>query len=394
MKHEIPRRAILGGMLAAVPAAALSKRGIAAAADSGSSRGSGGKIVGIMQEALDSKLFAGAVLAVSRRGETVLERAFGLANIELNVPVSAKTVFRVGSITKQFTAAAILLLRDRGLLSLDDTLSKFLPDFPRSNEVTLRQLLTHTSGVHNYVIGTVVAGGTNQDLSISRSTEEMVRYIAAQPRLYDFDPGTSCAYSNSGYYLLHAIIEKVSSTSLQAFLDRSFFRPLGLSETSLDDLLTIIPNRASGYDAAPDTPYGFTNATFIDPSAAGGAGALLSTAGDLLKWHEALFGGKCLSARSLKEMLEPARMKNGRLTGETREPWPPLGAFEFGLGQQLYSIGGATLVGHGGTISGFNAQLIRIVEKETSIAVLTNTWGAHTWGGADRVIKPIVDALL
>ena len=159
---------------------------------------------------LNSGHVAGVAVAVLRDGKLVFAKGYGRANLELAAPVSTKTVFRIGSLTKQFTAAGVLLLAEQGKLKIDDKLSLYLPNFPRANEVTLRDLLDHTSGIHNFTEGPVI-----DKISTSGATvKELVADIAGQSPLYDFDPGTGWWYSNSNYALLGAVIEKVSGEEL------------------------------------------------------------------------------------------------------------------------------------------------------------------------------------
>src|SRR5690242_3159877 len=186
---------------------------------------------------------AGAAVAVLRNGQLILAKGYGRSNLELATPVNARTVFRIGSLTKQFTAAGVLLLAEQGKLKIDDRLSLYLPDFPRANEVTLRDLLNHTSGIHNFTDGPVI-----DKISANGATvQELVTDIASQSPLYDFEPGTGWWYSNSNYALLGAVIEKVSGESWGAFMKAEIFDRLGMADTAADDAFDIVPGRASGY---------------------------------------------------------------------------------------------------------------------------------------------------
>ena len=199
---------------------------------------------------------AGAALAVLEDGSLVFAKGYGRANLELSAPVITKTVFRIGSLTKQFTAAAVLLLAEQGKLKVDDKLSLYLPNFPRANEVTLRDLLDHTSGIHNFTEGPII-----DKISTSGATkQELIADIAGQLPLYDFDPGSGWWYSNSNYALLGAVIEKVSGKSWAAFLKAEIFDRLGMLDTVADDARDVVPGRAAGYTLIDGSPGKFRNA--------------------------------------------------------------------------------------------------------------------------------------
>ncbi|MEO5622327.1 MAG: serine hydrolase domain-containing protein, partial [Dokdonella sp.] len=233
-----------------VACVALNASTPALAVTSGLSRAVEAKIDAAAKEEVRSGHVAGAAVAVLRNGRLVFARGYGRANIELGNPVTARTVFRIGSLTKQFTAAGILLLAEQGKLKVDDKLSLYLPDFPRANEVTLRDLLNHTSGIHNFTEGPVI-----DKISTSGATvQELVADIAGQSPLYDFEPGTGWWYSNSNYALLGAVIEKVSGKSWSAFMKAEVFDKLGMAQTAADDARDVVPGRASGYSLADGAP--------------------------------------------------------------------------------------------------------------------------------------------
>lgn len=326
----------------------------------------------VAQDAIQKHLAAGLVIGVAQRGKPLLIKPYGLADIENNVPMRADSVLRIGSVTKQFTAAIVLLLAEDGKLSVDDRLSKFFPDFPRADEVTLRQLLTHTSGVSNFTRTMFTKGEGRPD----RTTKEMIDYIAGLKPPYDFDPGTGWNYSNSGYMLLGAIIEQVTGKPFGTVLKERITDPLGLKDTKIDDLSEIVPHRAHGYARiTKDTP-GFANADFLSMSVAAAAGAMRSTAQDMLAWNAALFGGKLLKPDSLKAMTTPAHLKDGRLTslGRTSQDGPP--PSEYGFGLMMSRAGEPSTIGHGGSIPGFNSMLENLPDDGVSYVVLSNTDGA------------------
>jgi D-alanyl-D-alanine carboxypeptidase len=323
---------------------------------------------------------AGAAVAVLRDGQLVFSRGYGRANLELAAPVTEKTVFRIGSLTKQFTAAGVLLLAEQGKLKIDDKLSLYLPNFPRADEVTLRDLLNHTSGIHNFTAGPAIG-------KISRTgatVQQLVANIAGQSPLYDFDPGKGWWYSNSNYALLGAVIEKASGESWATFMKTEIFDKLGMAETAADDARDVVRGRAAGYSLIGGTPGKFRNADFTDMSVPYAAGALRSTADDMARWTAALFGGKLLKPDSLKEMLAPGRLRNGA-ENQTVIAWPggnasspPAGFVPgfYAFGLDHHSEDGRFVIGHDGSIAGFDAVMQTYVDKNMTIIVLTNTNGA------------------
>lgn len=323
---------------------------------------------------------AGAAVAVLRHGQMVFARGYGLANVELGAPVDVKTVFRIGSLTKQFTAAGVLLLAEQGKLNIDDKLSLYLPNFPRANEVTLRDLLDHTSGIHSFTEGPVI-----DKISASGATvKELVADIAGQSPLYDFEPGTAWWYSNSNYALLGAVIEKVSGKTWAAFMKVEIFDKLGMADTAADDARDVVAGRASGYGLIGGVAGNFRNADFTDMSVPYAAGALRSTVQDMARWNAALFGGKFLKPESLKEMLAPGRLRNGA-NNQTAIAWPggkasspPAGFVPgfYAFGLDHHSENGRRVIGHDGSIAGFDAVMQIYVDDDLTIIVLTNTNGA------------------
>jgi CubicO group peptidase (beta-lactamase class C family) len=319
-------------------------------------------------------------VAVLRDGKLVFAKGYGLASLELGTPVNRKTVFRIGSLTKQFTAAGVLLLAEQGKLKVDDRLSLYLPSFPRANEVTLRDLLDHTSGIHNFTEGPVI----DRISTTGATVEELVGDIAGQSPLYDFEPGTGWWYSNSNYALLGAVIEKVTGKSWGAFMKAEIFDKLGMANTAADDARDVVAGRASGYTLIDGAPGKFRNADFTDMSVPYAAGALRSTADDMARWNEALFGGRLLKPESLKQMLAPGRLRNGAET-QTAIAWPGGKAFAppagyvpgpYSFGLDHHSENGRRIIGHDGSIAGFDSVMQTYVDNGVTIIVLTNTNGA------------------
>jgi CubicO group peptidase (beta-lactamase class C family) len=301
----------------------------------------------IVQSHVSAGTFMGTVL-VARDGAIVLDKAYGMANLELDVPNTTTTKFRLGSVTKQFTAAAILLLEERGKLKIDDKVKSYLPDAPMAwDRITVFNLLTHTSGIPNF---TALADYNTIKLG-ARTAESSV--AAVRDKTLDFGPGEKMSYSNSGYLVLGAIIEKVSGQSYEKFVADNIFAPLGMNDSGYDSNTAIIKRRASGYIR---TPAGYVNAGYIHMSIPHAAGALYSTTGDLLKWQQALFAGKVVSKASLDRMLTP--FKN-----------------DYALGVTSSLDKGRRVIAHGGGIDGFNTHLAYYPDTKTVIVALSNVNG-------------------
>jgi CubicO group peptidase (beta-lactamase class C family) len=277
--------------------------------------------------------FMGSVL-VAKGDEILFEGGYGMASLELNVANTPQSVFRIGSITKAFTAALILKLQEEGKLNVSDALSKYLPDYPRATDITLQHLLNHTSGVYDY---------TNGDLpTLARqqlNLDELIDTFKDEP--LTFEPGTKWSYSNSGYVLLTKVIELASGMSYGEYLEQALLEPLGLNSTGVEDARAITPNRATGYEQTPD---GLLNAQFIDPSIPSGAGALVSTTHDLYLWDRALMKGKFLSEDSRQAMFAK--------TVSTEQPGMTT---YYGDGWMMGERFGKEVIDHGGGIFRFSA---------------------------------------
>lgn len=295
----------------------------------------------------DSGAFTGAVL-IGRDGQVIFDKGYGLANREWNIANDGQTKFRLGSVTKQFTAAAIMLLVEEGKLDLDAPIKTWLAEAPATwNAITLRHLMSHTSGIPNFTdFPDFIAQNT-----LPASLDSLIARFKDRP--LDFKPGEKFAYSNSGYTLLTAIIEKASGQTYEAYVTDHIFTPLGLKDTGYDHHATILPRRAAGYMLGAS---GVMNADYGDMSIPAGAGALYSTTHDLMKWNEALYGGKLLKPEAVTLMTTPVLKDNG-----------------FGL--FIRDEAGRKLIQHSGGIQGFNTYLAWDPETRTTIAVLGNLNG-------------------
>lgn len=294
----------------------------------------------------------GAAVIVVQDNEVVFRSASGMADMELGVPLSADNVFRLGSITKQFTAAGIMLLEDQGKLKVSDSISKYLPDYPtQGHTITIAHLLSHTSGIFNY---TNIPGYFNGvEIRKDVSTDELIEVFANLPM--DFAPGDQFRYSNSGYVLLGAIIERVSGQSYADFMQTAIFDKLGLQH-SYHGGPQIILNRANGYGGAAGD---YHNAGYLSMTQPHGAGALLSTVDDLAKWTNALFGGELVSKKSLEKMITDYELNNGERAGY---------GFGFSIGERF----GEAEIAHNGGIHGFSTSGIWLPKQKTYVAVLAN----------------------
>jgi D-alanyl-D-alanine carboxypeptidase len=330
----------------------------------------------------------GLQVAVFKDGKAVLVKSYGSANLEQHVPVTNESVFRVGSVTKQFTAVALLLLAEEGKLSLQDKLSKYYANFPRADDITLEQMLHHTSGIYNY---TSEPNFVNDGM-VHRTTDEMVEFIGKLPKTQDFEPGTNWSYSNSAYFILGGVVEKVAGEPLASVFKTRLFVPIGMTHTALDDETELVPGRVRGYSGS--APGKFTNAPFISMSIPGGAGSIRSSAADLAKWNAALFGGRVLKPASLAAMLTPGRLNDGETSGVAiAKMMSAAGApgadtkQEYGYALFVSHEDGHRKVSHGGGIYGFNAALSEFPQDRVTVAVLSNAIGKDV--GASKVADRI-----
>jgi CubicO group peptidase (beta-lactamase class C family) len=301
----------------------------------------------IIQSFVAKKQFMGAVL-VARGNDILLDKGYGFADVEWDVPDSPKTKFRLGSITKQFTAASILLLQERGKLNVNDPVKKYMPDAPTAwDHITIFNLLTHTSGIPNFTSFPNYASLE----PFPETPEQLVALFRDKP--LDFQPGEKWNYSNSGYILLGYLIEKLSGESYAEFVQENIFKPLGMKDSGYDSNSAIVQNRASGYTPSPN---GLMNAGYVNMTIPFSAGALYSTTDDSLRWEQGLFGGKLLSPASLKQMTTPFK-------------------HDYAFGLQVHTVDGHEVIDHGGGIEGFNTMLAYYPEDNLTVVVLGNVNG-------------------
>ena len=296
----------------------------------------------------------GATVLIAKKGQIVYHKAFGMANLELGIALKPEHVFRIGSVTKQFTGAAIMQLVEQGKLSLQDDLTKFIPDYPtQGKKITVEHLLTHTSGIKSY---TGMIEWTDEVRRKDFTVSALIDYFKNQPM--DFEPGAKYEYNNSGYILLGFIIEKVSGKTYAEYVNEHFFKPLGMSNSYYGDLAPVIKNRVAGYSQA-DVAGTYTNAPYLSMTQPYAAGSLLSTVEDLYTWTKALHSGKVIKPESLKKMTTPYILPDGSNT-------------HYGYGLQMGNLLGSPTVEHSGGINGFLSDLVYVPGEDVCVAILTN----------------------
>jgi CubicO group peptidase (beta-lactamase class C family) len=312
---------------------------------------------------MENQHIPGLALLVARNGVPIRSEGFGLANVELNVPVKAETIFQSGSIGKQFTAAAVLMLADAGKIGLDDPLRKYFASGPGWwNQVTIRELLSDTAGFTDYP--------KDFDLRKDYSEEELLKMVEAIPPAYP--PGTSWAYSNLGYVTLGILIHRVSGRYFGDFLQERVFNPLGMSATRIISEADIIPNRAAGYVLDKGQ---LKNQEWVAPSANSTAdGSLYFTILDLARWDAALYTEKVLRESSKREMWTVATLRDGKPNRAG-----------YGFGWFVESQYGHRVVEHDGRWQGFDTQISRYSDDGLTVVVLTNLGSADAHLIADKV---------
>jgi CubicO group peptidase (beta-lactamase class C family) len=306
------------------------------------------KVDDLIHDEMQKHHVAGLALLVVENGQPIKTQGYGVANLEWNVPVDKDTVFEIGSITKQFTAACILLLAEDGKLSVDDLISSHLKNTPPAwSKITIRHLLTHTSGIPNY---TVLDGF---ELTKHLTQDQFIQKLGAYP--LSFQPGDSWSYCNSGFNLLGFIVENASGKKYWDFIQERIFTPLGMTSTGNRTPGVIVPHRAAGYERTGGHPI---NRDY-DLTDIFSAGAIISTVVDMGKWNAALDGDKLLKESSKQLWWTPTRLNNGTIKN-------------YGFGWTLDPLGGHKNIGHGGATSGFSATIQRFPEDKLSLIILCN----------------------
>lgn len=295
----------------------------------------------------------GCTALVARNGKVIYQKAFGMANLELSVPMQTDMVFRIGSITKQFTAIAILQLMEQGKLSLQDEITRFIPNYPtQGKKITIEHLLTHTSGIKNTTDMPTFWPMIRKDMT----PLELIDVFKNQPM--EFEPGTQWRYSNSGYGLLGLVIEKVSGKTYPKYLEDIFFKPVGMRQSYFGSNTKLINKQAAGYES--DANGSLQNASYISMSIPFSAGAIQSTVGDLWIWHQAVHNYQLVKKETLNKALTPYRLSTGQLT-------------DYGYGWFIDSLQNSPLIWHSGSINGFRSYWLYLPHEDVLVAVLSNS---------------------
>ncbi|SEP17778.1 CubicO group peptidase, beta-lactamase class C family [Flavobacterium sp. CF108] len=317
--------------------------------------------------------FNGSAL-VAENGKVIFKKGFGLANMEWNIPNQSDTKFRLGSITKQFTAFLIVKLAEEGKIKLDVPITTYLPDYPKENgdKITIHNLLTHTSGIPNY---TATPNFLRDKSRNPYSPQDFVKTFDKLP--LEFKPGEKFNYSNSGYFLLGYIIEKITGKTYEQYLQETILTPLNLVNTGFDHSEIILKNRAAGYEKQGKN---YVNSSFIDMSIPYAAGSLYSTVEDLYLWDQALYGNKILSEKSMESLFKPYI-----------KSW---GDESYGYGWSLEDVniegkGKLKIIEHGGGINGFNTIISRVPADKNLVVLLNNT-GGTVLGEMNEAIRNIL----
>lgn len=321
------------------------------------------------QQFMQAHNVPGLVIAVESDGKTTVN-GYGLANVTSSTPVDAQTRFEIGSITKQFTAAAILQLKEAGKLSLDDPLSKYVPQYSASAKVTIRQMLWQVSGIPEFTTETIVQDAQTQPASLAA----VLARVTGKP--LDFAPGSKWAYSNTNYYLLGYIVGEVSKTSWESYVREHIFAPAGMTHSAFSGDEAALSDCALGY---------VPKAGGVEPGKplngwGGGAGAIVSTGGDMLAWNDALFGGKIVSADDVNLMVTPGRLDDGRAT-------------EYGFGWIVSGQSGTQHYWHNGGTFGFSSYNGVYPQLHQAIIVLSNLAGVDAGAAGTRVLAGLDPAL-
>jgi CubicO group peptidase (beta-lactamase class C family) len=322
-----------------------------------------GKVDAYIAAEMRAEKIPGLALAVVGDGKTIKSRGYGLANIELDVSVKPETIFQTGSVGKQFTATAVMMLVEDGKLRLDDPIGKYLSGAPATwKNITVRNLLTHTSGIHDYETESLKKkGAAFINLRNDYTEEELFKKFSGLP--LDFPPGSKWNYSNSGYVILGILIHKVTGQFYGDVLQERIFRPLGMSYTRIISEADVIRNRAAGYRLVNGE---IKNQQWVSPMLNTTAdGALYTNIVDMARWDAALYTEKLLKKGSLDQMWTAVCLNDGKTA-------------DYGFGWDVTSANGHRLIEHGGAWQGFTTQISRYVDDKFTVIVLTNLDSEHS----------------
>ncbi len=308
------------------------------------------KVDSLLLNLFKDKNGPGGVFMIAKGGKPIYQKAFGKANLELAVDLTSKNVFQLGSMTKQFTAVAILILEEQGKLNVKDFVSKYIPDYPSGDKITLHHLLTHTSGIKDFTKMKAIQQIAEKDLS----PKELVDFFKNEP--VDFEPGEKFEYNNSGYVVLGHIIELVSGETFEKYIKKNIFKQLEMNNSRYASDIEIVAKRAYGYHKKES---GYVNKTKISFSIPFSSGSLMSTVEDMLKWQNALNRNLLLNANSTKKAFTKYRLNNSE-------------EFTYGYGWHLKEMDGTPIQEHGGSIFGFKTMAVYIPSEDIYVIGFSN----------------------
>ena len=323
-----------------------------------------GNVNEYLKSEMTKRHIPGASVAIIRDGKVILARGYGQANVESSTPVTHNSVFKLASLTKPFTAIAIMMLVEEGKVALDGRIAEYLPNLPSHwDKVTVRQALSHTSGLADYLQAPGWSWRNSWRLDLT--PDEFIALTSASPIL--FNPGEGIKYSNTGYYLLGMLIEKVSGKAYGEFLRERIFQPLNMSATRRDTA-GIVPDRVSGYVFKNGA---LQNAEYTSETWAYSEGGIISTASDLAKWEVALQAGEFVKRSTLEQMWTPTKLNDGRaaIIGDNGFGKPNY----YGLGWYISEHRGHKIILHGGHKPGFDVAFIRFVDARLTVILLCNS---------------------
>lgn len=308
------------------------------------------KIDSLLQVNFNEKDGPGGVFMVAQHGKPIYHKAFGKANLELNVDMKPGNVFQLGSLTKQFTAIAILILEEKEKLQVNDPISKYIPDYPNGNHITIHHLLTHTSGIKDFTKMKSLS-----EIAQKEMTPKMMVDFFKNEKV-DFAPGERFEYDNSGYVLLGYLIELVSGETYEDFIKKQIFEKAGMNQSYYASDRKVIPNRASGYHKKES---GYVNKSMISFSVPFSSGSLMSTTSDMLKWQNALNQNLLLSAKEVKKAFSKYKLNDHQ-------------EFTYGYGWHIKEINGIPTREHGGSVFGFKTMSVYIPTEDIYVIGLSN----------------------
>lgn len=308
------------------------------------------RIDSLIQTEFNEKYGPGGAFLIANKGKVIYQKAFGKANLELDVNLTPESVFQIGSMTKQFTAIAVLMLEEQGKLNVNEPISKYIPDYPLGEKITIHHLLTHTSGIKDFTKMKSLREIAQKEMS----PKMMVDFFKNEP--VDFAPGEKFDYNNSGYVVLGYIIELVSGETYEDFVKKYIFEKVGMSQSYYASDRQVISKRAYGYHKKE---HGFVNKTIISFSVPFSSGSLMSSLGDMLKWQNALNKNLLLSAENTKKAFSKYKLNSGE-------------KFTYGYGWHIKDLNGTPSREHGGSVFGFKSMGVYIPNEDIYVIGFSN----------------------